>query len=148
AVVARLESRGFDPRETGPDSWVSRCPGHDGSRHNLSVTRGDDGRVLLHCHHAPGCSFEAIVQALGFDKADLFPRDDYRPAPSRNGKARPKAKAARCAHRTPEAAIRATARKLGDPTGEWTYHAADGTETFRVYRFDFADPKTGAPDKT
>jgi hypothetical protein len=133
-LVARLKSLGFDPRPTGSDSWESRCPAHDGDRRNLSVSRGDDGRTLVHCH-ARDCPAGDIAAALDLDLADLFPPRYDRPTPTRpraNGKAR----ADRKAHPTPEAAIGATARKLGNPTAAWTYHLADGTEAARVYRFD------------
>ncbi len=133
-LVAALEHGGFDPRPSGPDSWESRCPAHDGDRRNLAVKAGDDGRVLLHCH-AHDCAPEAVVQALGLAMSDLFPprdgtapRPDARPAS--NGKAPPRPSP------TPEAAIGATARKLGTPTASWTYRDADGHEVMRVYRFD------------
>ena len=61
ALVARLESLGFDPKATGRDSWESRCPAHGGSRRNLSIKRGDDDRVLIHCHHAQECPPAEIV---------------------------------------------------------------------------------------
>src|SRR4051812_28172437 len=76
-VIRRLEAGGFDPRTSGPDRWESRCPAHRGSRHNLSVRRGDDGRALVCCHHAddqgPPCTAEAIARALDLTTADLFP---------------------------------------------------------------------------
>ena len=43
-VIDRLEAQGFEPRLAGAGSWTSRCPAHDGSRHNLSINPGDDGR--------------------------------------------------------------------------------------------------------
>ena len=39
-VIATLESRGYDPRPTGVEAWESRCPGHNGSRHNLDDHEG------------------------------------------------------------------------------------------------------------
>ena len=87
ALLARLEQGGFEPQPTGPDSWESRCPAHNGRRRNLSVKRGDDGRILVHCHHQPGCDPAAILAALGMTLADLFPSDTARVQPHRNGKA-------------------------------------------------------------
>ena len=72
AIVAKLEAGGYSPRPTGPDAWESRCPAHDGRRRNLSVKRGDDGRILVHCHHQPGCAPAAILAALGMTLSDLF----------------------------------------------------------------------------
>ena len=64
ALLTCLEARGFDPRPTGPDSWESRCPAHNGNRHNLSIRAGEGGRLLLHCHHAgpagATCDYRAI----------------------------------------------------------------------------------------
>jgi hypothetical protein len=136
--VAALERGGFQPRTKGPDKWESRCPAHDGDRRNLSISTGDDGRTLLHCH-AHNCSAESIVAALGLSLGDLFPPRDG-PAPRANGKPSGNGKAPspgkpRC-HPTPEAAIEATARKLGQPTASWVYHDADGHEVMRTYRFD------------
>ena len=152
ALVARLTLAGFDPRPTGPDSWESRCPGHNGSRRNLSVRRGDDGRALIHCHHADeagGCDHRAILAALGMAEADLFPPVDSAPpgarpggfpqkqAKNREANRQPGSATQRPrAHPTPETAIAGTVRKLGDPTASWPYHAADGSEAMRVYRFD------------
>jgi integrase len=122
-LVAKLQSAGCDPRETGPDSWESRCPSHNGSRSNLSVKRGDDGRVLLFCHHVPECDHKAIARALKMDVSDLFS-----PPP------------------TPEDALAHLIRQHGRPTGHWIYPLTAGRESFRVYRFDFK--KRGKPDKT
>ena len=46
-VIGRLESGGFDPRPAGGGGWESRCPVHQGSRHNLSIKEASDGIVLL-----------------------------------------------------------------------------------------------------
>src|SRR5262249_43385765 len=78
ALVARLDARGFDPRATGPASHESRCPAHNGDRRNLTITRGDDGRALVHCH-AHNCPPEAIAQALEMELRDLFPSRDGPP---------------------------------------------------------------------
>jgi AAA domain len=51
--------------------WTARCPAHDDHRNSLSISEGDDQRILLHCH--AGCRPEAIVNALGIDMRDLFP---------------------------------------------------------------------------
>lgn len=137
-IVARLDTGGYDPRSTGPDSWESRCPAHDGGKRNLSIKRGDDGRVLLHCH-AHECPPAEIASALGMDLSDLFPaRDDQPQRPHANGRAQSKrnGKAPPKVHPTPEAAIEATARKLGKPTARWTYLDAGGEPVMIVFRFD------------
>lgn len=54
------------------DSWVAKCPAHSDRRASLRVSRGDDDRVLLHCH--AGCGVGEIVAALGLTLSDLFER--------------------------------------------------------------------------
>src|SRR5579862_7207372 len=51
---------------------IARCPAHDDKTASLSVTAGDDGRVLLHCF--AGCSAIEIVAAVRLTVADLFVR--------------------------------------------------------------------------
>jgi len=58
------------------DGYEARCPAHDDQHASLSVNRGDDGRVLLHCH--AGCAPIDVCKAMGLRLGDLFP-------PSNNG---------------------------------------------------------------
>jgi hypothetical protein len=46
------------------------CPAHDDRKPSLSVSEGDDGRVLIKCH--AGCSTEDVVSGLGLRMSDLF----------------------------------------------------------------------------
>jgi hypothetical protein len=137
-VVEALERGGFEPKPAGKHKWESRCPAHEGERHNLSIARGDDGRALLHCN-AHDCPVEAIVQALGLTLADLFPAQGqpYAGTRSSNSKDPP-------GYPTLDEAIEATARHLGrklkkDPgplTGRWDYHDADSNHVATVIRYD------------
>lgn len=54
----------------GRDQWTAQCPAHDDARNSLSVSEGQDGRILLKCH--AGCSVEDIAGALGLSVKDLF----------------------------------------------------------------------------
>jgi 5S rRNA maturation endonuclease (ribonuclease M5) len=54
----------------------ARCPAHDDHTASLSVTEGDAGKVVVHCH--AGCPIDEIVAAIGLNLGDLFP-------PSTNG---------------------------------------------------------------
>ncbi len=65
-VIARLEN----VKKSG-DGHAARCPAHHDRRNSLAVRRGDDGRVLVHCH--AGCEPEDVVSAIGLAMADLFP---------------------------------------------------------------------------
>jgi hypothetical protein len=47
------------------------CPAHGDRTPSLSITEGDDGRVLLHCFG--GCSFDSILTAMGLSIVELFP---------------------------------------------------------------------------
>lgn len=48
--------------------WVACCPAHDDENPSLSVSEGDDGKLLMYCHR--GCSFENIVHALGLNERE------------------------------------------------------------------------------
>jgi putative DNA primase/helicase len=59
-------------KRTG-SGWEARCPTHEDRKASLSITEGDGGQILLHCH--AGCATESIVAELGLTMADLFPDD-------------------------------------------------------------------------
>ncbi len=68
-VVSKMRAGGYDPRETSPNQWKARCPGHKGTSQKLSVKGADDGRLLLHCHHVDqnggGCTwYEILLEEL------------------------------------------------------------------------------------
>lgn len=65
--VSRLDR----PRQTGPASWVARCPAHDDRSPSLTVSEGSDGRILVHCF--AGCEVENVVGAVGVSLSDLMP---------------------------------------------------------------------------
>ncbi len=58
---------------------TARCPSHDDRRNSLSVSVGNDGKVLLKCF--AGCDLSAIVSAIGLGVADLFPGKGEVPLP-------------------------------------------------------------------
>lgn len=67
--------------------WSAKCPGHNDGHNSLSVSEGNDGRVLLKCF--AGCSFEQILSSLGMAPQDLFvpttrPRAKASRSPSTN----------------------------------------------------------------
>lgn len=59
----------------GDDSFTAKCPAHDDHRNSLSVSRGDDGRVLLKCF--ANCTYEQIRDALSLTDADLAPSNGH-----------------------------------------------------------------------
>ena len=50
--------------------WMACCPAHDDQNPSLSISEGDDSRVLLHCF--AGCSVEEITAAIELETKDLF----------------------------------------------------------------------------
>jgi DNA primase len=50
--------------------YKALCPAHDDGEPSLSVSEGDDCRVLLKCF--AGCSFDDVVVALELEQQDLF----------------------------------------------------------------------------
>jgi DNA primase len=64
-VLERLEGV-----KTHNGYYKALCPAHDDGEPSLTVSEGEDARVLLKCF--AGCSFGAVVEALGLDERDLF----------------------------------------------------------------------------
>jgi len=50
--------------------WQCRCPVHDDNKASLSISMGDDGRVLIYCH--ANCETADVVSAIGLTMTDLF----------------------------------------------------------------------------
>lgn len=69
APVESLVSR-LDAKRSGK-GWMAKCPAHADRKPSLSVSEGNDGRVLLKCH--AGCSTQEVLAAAGLTASDLFP---------------------------------------------------------------------------
>lgn len=54
----------------GSGQWTALCPAHNDTHNSLSISTGQDGRILFNCH--AGCSVDAIAGALGLSVKDLF----------------------------------------------------------------------------
>ena len=50
--------------------WSARCPGDDKNRASLSISVGDDDRVLVKFY--AGCEFPDIVKSAGLRPGDFF----------------------------------------------------------------------------
>jgi len=145
--VERLLTKLPDARRNGRGGWSTTCPAHDDRRPSLSISQGDDGRALVHCH--AGCTPEEIVAALGMKLADLMPEAPTTARPMPKATRKPTAKAP--APRTP--ATFATAREavavleheLGPRAAAWTYHDADDKPVGLVVRWDTPAGKTIRP---
>ncbi len=66
AVLALLP----DARPSG-NGYSACCPAHDDSNPSLSISEGDDGQALLHCH--AGCDPADVIAAISLEWRDLFP---------------------------------------------------------------------------
>jgi len=55
--------------------WMARCPAHDDSRPSLSISIGNNGKPLVHCH--AGCSQKAVIAAL--KKLGAWPHGKKKP---------------------------------------------------------------------
>ena len=75
AMIAETIAKALGGCKAG-GSWMARCPAHDDRHASLGVSRGADGRVLLHCH--AGCRTLDICHAMGIALSALF-------APGGNG---------------------------------------------------------------
>tara|TARA_R110002020_G_scaffold143191_1_gene315397 strand:+ start:49 stop:456 length:408 start_codon:yes stop_codon:yes gene_type:complete len=69
--VELLLSRLEHVRANRNGTWVARCPAHDDRSPSLSITTGDDGKVLLHCF--AGCGAADVVESIGLELSSLFP---------------------------------------------------------------------------
>ena len=56
---------------TSPRKWMACCPAHPDQTPSLSVSLGDDERILLHCH--AGCAIESVLDVLQLEMKDLYP---------------------------------------------------------------------------
>lgn len=57
--------------------WSARCPAHPDRSASLSVSIGNEGRILAHCF--AGCAVSDVLGAVGLTVGDLFAariRDD------------------------------------------------------------------------
>ncbi|MHB9050197.1 MAG: hypothetical protein ACYC35_30135, partial [Pirellulales bacterium] len=129
--------------------WKSPCPGHDDRRPSLSITTGNDGRVLLCCH--AGCPTEAILRAIGLVAADLFPDDPSCGASAHGARANGHPRRSTAAKKAPRtfptaaAAIADLESRLGPRSAEWTYQDAAGEPVGTICRWDTPAGKTIRP---
>ncbi len=77
--VETLLSRLSKVRPAGKSAWMACCPAHQDKSPSLTITERPDGTVLLYCHAM--CGAEAVLQSVGLDWSDLFPKDsNWKPA--------------------------------------------------------------------
>lgn len=70
-LISLIEGKtGFGAKKSGR-VYSLRCPAHDDTTPSLSVSEGDDGKILVNCFS--GCSYENICASLGIEITSLFP---------------------------------------------------------------------------
>lgn len=136
----------FPALKRNGSGWKCRCPAHEGnSNTSLSLTPGDDGRVLVHCF--AGCSAESVCSAVGLRLADLMPAKSNghtpkvisTPAPKQKGRAYP----------TLDVAVEAMARQTGGTlAGQWEYTNSAGELIGVVARLNLPTEPGRKQDKT
>lgn len=52
------------------DGWLALCPSHEDKNPSLSISQGNDGRILLNCF--AGCKILSILESVGLEMSDLF----------------------------------------------------------------------------
>ena len=80
-IIARIETTTHHAPSGSGNGYVCRCPAHEDGNPSLSVSEGEDGRILLNCH--AGCPFDAVISALGISAADLAPNGNGQSKASR-----------------------------------------------------------------
>ncbi len=148
AVLARLRK----VKPNGDRSWLACCPAHDDRNPSLSVSVGDDGRVLFNCF--AGCTSDDVRAALGLEWRDLHaepmeaarhgtrapraaqgtPQRDNVPTRSTGDPPPPKGQVFASLED-----IVAAYRKLigrGDPSASWTYRSREGEVLGLVLRWN------------
>src|SRR5262245_16625521 len=141
-VLDLLHYRGTRPRRY----YMCHCPAHDDRKPSLSVSSGDDGRILLHCF--AGCPTNAILYALGLTLRDIMPakqrrRLDARQAamraagrPKRSPAATPKENPSENAKASLIEPRKARKHRLGNIVAEYDYRDAGGYLVCQVVRFE------------
>jgi 5S rRNA maturation endonuclease (ribonuclease M5) len=62
--------------------YMAQSPLRSDSTPSLSITEGEDGRILIHDFGAPEAAPEDILRAIGLEMKDLMPERDFTPRPA------------------------------------------------------------------
>ena len=73
--ISRLLMQAKNVQQSDGENWTCYCPVHegdgDGHANSLSVSAGNDGKILVNCH--AGCDSKDVVYAFGLTWGDCFP---------------------------------------------------------------------------
>jgi len=110
------------------NGWKASCPAHHDRQPSLSVSIGDNGRVLLYCH--AGCKVEDVVSALGLGMRDLFLGNQFEQQGGTHMNQHEEL------FNTLEAALDTLNRRYGPHSMIWYYHDAYERVVGAVVRWD------------
>ncbi len=134
-VLRALKACGCDPRPTGK-GWSFNCPAHADTHASGTLSEGDDGRALIHCH--AGCGIDALLKHAGLEARDLFSDSDADPRPREPGH-----------HSSAPADPRAGAIFRGESiSAVYDYHNEGEAILFRVCRTPNKEFPVAHPDPT
>ena len=137
-ILAALTERECNPKRCSK-GWSARCPAHEDRQPSLSVSEGDDGRVLVNCH--AGCTVDAVCCELGLQITDLMAEGDDGRAKNSKGKPGEPLKK----YKSAKSAISALERSNGKRSQAWTYCDAAGEPVGVIVRWDKSDGKKILP---
>lgn len=144
-ILTALADRNLDPKQTGK-GWSARCPAHDDRRPSLSISEGDGGRALVHCH--AGCDIGAICEAIGLKPTDLMPANGVDTDKTSNQSKKSRVSSTSTTDKTyptADAAVKTLEHQHGQRSAEWTYHDAQGEPIGVVVRWNMSDGKVIRP---
>ncbi len=151
-VLDALRDQGCEPRQSG-DHWAARCPAHDDQNPSLSVSEGQDGQALVHCH--AGCSCDSVCESLDLFPAELFPPRTNPATPSTKPPGNPGETGFRSRrpgeerepkrYDTAEEAISALEKPRGKCDSRWDYQDREGQTVGCVVRWDDGGSKDIRP---
>lgn len=133
--------------------WYARCPAHDDNKPSLSISTGQDGRVLFNCHS--GCTFTAIMTALELNPNDVMPEKPGRGKAARKKTATPssvlppyvkvKKQPDTQTFKTLDDAIAHLEHRQGKHDHLWVYHGTTGEKLGAILRWNRANGKDIRP---
>ncbi len=120
-------ARAFGSAQPSGNGWKARCPAQDDETPSLSLSDGENGRVLLHCY--AGCSQSEVI--AGLVALGLWPNGTLSKRPTEKRPIIPVP-----ADAPPMSFVHP---KHGRPPQVWPYHTADGGLAGYLARFDFVE---------
>ena len=137
---------GYQPKRSGRE-WRGKCPAHRDRTPSLSISEGDDGRALLHCH--AGCKTEDVLTALSLTMADLMPPADVPPRSRNRPQADDKGKTYPTARDAVAALDEVMQRKhKARQAGCWSYLDVQRNSVAVVIRYDLPTSEGEKQQKT